>query len=440
MKRKKLFVCEKCGYTSPKWFGKCPECGEWNTAKEIISSRGGVSEISPLLPLSNIVLEKDERMETIFSELNRALNGGIVPGQVILLAGEPGVGKSTLALEIADGFSRYGNVIYLSGEESLAQLKIRSERTGIKNRDKIFVTMENDLTVLLNHIENIENLALLIVDSLQTIFIPEYDSAPGSVLQIRETTMRIIKFAKTKSIPVLLIGHVTKEGEIAGPKLIEHMVDTVIYFEGEKGTDLRILRVNKNRFGPSGEIVVFEMKEEGIFEVTNPVFVEEGELPPGNVLTCILEGTRAFVVQVQALVSKSKMMNPRRIGRGIDTNRIITVSAVMSKKFKLPFENHDIYMNVVGGIKITDPAADLAIALAMYSSLMDIPLGNLVAIGEIGLDGRVRKVYNIKRRIMNLKKYEKILIPWDEGQFEGAIRVKNLSEALKLWGGNKSDI
>jgi len=435
MKRRRVFVCEKCGYTSPKWFGRCPECGEWNTAKEmIVSSRGEVFETSPLLPLSNITSEKDERMKTGFSELDRALNGGIVPGQVILLAGEPGVGKSTLALEIADNFSEYGNVVYLSGEESLTQLKIRSKRTRIKNENKIFVSMENDLTGLFEYIEKIENLALLIVDSLQTIFIPEYDSAPGSVLQIRETTMKLIKFAKSKAIPVLLIGHVTKEGEIAGPKLVEHMVDTVIYFEGEKGTDLRIFRINKNRFGPSGEIVVFEMREDGIFEVTDPVFVEEGELPSGNVLTCILEGTRAFVVQVQALVSKSKMANPRRVGRGIDANRIITVSAVMSKKFKLPLENHDIYMNVVGGIRITDPAADLAIALAMYSSLLDIPLGNLVAIGEIGLDGRVRKVYNIKRRIINLKKYEKVLIPWDEGQFEGVIKVRDLSEALRIVG------
>ncbi|PLV58955.1 DNA repair protein RadA [Thermotoga sp. KOL6] len=431
----KKFVCSNCGYISPKWFGRCPQCGEYDTAEEVMQKKKD-REGKPSLLLNLEVAGKTslERISTGFSELDRVFKGGIIPGQVILLSGEPGIGKSTLALQLAEKFAEYGSVIYISGEESPHQLKMRADRLVLKRKENIFLSVENDVDEVIAALQD-KNVKLIIVDSLQTVFSSELGSSPGSVSQVKNVTMKAIDFAKRKNVPVLLIGHVTKEGEIAGPKLVEHMVDTVAYFEGDRRTGLRILKITKNRFGPSDEVAVFELGEKGFSQVENPSFTEEETDLPGNALTCVFEGTKPFVVQIQALVSKNKTFSPKRVCKGIDVNKVMLLIAVLSKLLKLPIEAHDVYVNVVGGLKITDPAADLAIALAIVSSYLEIPLHNTVAIGEIGLDGRVRKVYNINRRLNSLKSFGKIIAPPVEEKTERILPVRDLKEAVSLIGG-----
>ena len=411
----KKFVCSNCGYVSPKWFGRCPQCGEYDTAEEIVGEKSREGKPSLFLNLESAGEISLERITTGFSEMDRVLKGGFIPGQVLLLSGEPGIGKSTLALQLAERFAQDGSVVYISGEESPQQLKMRADRLAIKKKENILLAVENDLEELIPVLQN-EKVNFAVVDSLQTVFSSELGSSPGSVSQVKNVTMKMINFAKRKNVPILLIGHVTKEGEIAGPKLVEHMVDTVAYFEGDRRTGLRLLKITKNRFGPSDEVAVFELGEKGFVQVENPSFTENGADLPGNALTCVFEGTKPFVVQIQALVSKNKTFSPKRVCKGVDVNRVMLLIAVLSKLLKLPIETHDVYVNVVGGLRITDPAADLAIALAIVSSYLEVSLRDTVAIGEIGLDGRVRKVYNINRRLNSLKGFGKIITP----PFEGA--------------------
>ncbi|MBO8139066.1 MAG: DNA repair protein RadA [Thermosipho sp. (in: Bacteria)] len=430
-KKKTFYVCDNCGYESPKWFGKCPVCSEWNTAKEIKideSNRKANEQHSAVLLLDDASkIENNKRLSTQYEELDTLLGGGIVSGQVILLGGEPGVGKSTLALQLSEKLSSFGSVLYVSGEESVAQIGLRSNRLNISKKN-IYVTTENEIGSLLMTVRK-HNPVFVIFDSVQTIYSNSVDGVPGGVLQIRTVVEKIRRFSKDSGIPTLLIAHVNKEGNIAGPKLVEHIVDTVIYFEGEKTTDLRILRVLKNRFGPSGEIAVFQMLSSGLKELKDMIFVEDSNMP-GNVVASLFEGTRPILIQVQSLVSRDRIATARRISHGIDVRKIIILAAVISKHLNLPIDSHDIYVNVSGGLKITDPACDLAIASSILSSLFNRFLGEMVLIGEVGLDGSVRKVPNLKKRIENAKKagYEKIIIPYDNINSEGIIKIKTLKD------------
>lgn len=436
----KKFVCSNCGYSSPKWFGRCPQCGEYDSAEEaILEKKGREAHASLLLNLEEASSLSLERLSTGFSELDRILRGGLVPGQVLLLSGEPGIGKSTLALQVCEKFAERGTVVYVSGEESPQQIKMRADRLNLKNKENILLSTENDLDAVLTEMSE-KKPRFLVIDSLQTVFSSELGSSPGSVSQVKAVTMKVINFSKKRMIPAMIVGHVTKEGEIAGPKMVEHMVDTVAYFEGDRRTGLRILKVVKNRFGPSDEVAVFELEESGFKQVENPSFVEEGVELPGNVVTCVFEGTKPFVVQVQALVSKNRVFAPKRVGKGIDTSRIMLLVAVLSKVVKIPLEHHDIYVNVVGGLRITDPAADLAIALAIVSSYLELSMPGVAALGEIGLDGKVRKVYNIKRRLGALKGFKKIIVPAleVESEEESVIAVQDLREAMRILGGDFS--
>jgi DNA repair protein RadA/Sms len=434
-KKKTFYVCDNCGYESPKWFGRCPVCSEWNTAKEIkIEDRNvkaNEQHTTVLLLDDASKIENEKRLSTKYEELDTLLGGGIVSGQVILLGGEPGVGKSTLALQISEKLSTYGNVLYVTGEESIAQIGLRSNRLNI-DKKKIYVTTENEIEGLLVTIRK-HNPIFVIFDSIQTIFSNSVDGVPGGVLQIRTVVEKIRRFSKETGIPTLLIAHVNKEGNIAGPKLVEHIVDTVVYFEGDKTNDLRILRVLKNRFGPSGEIAVFQMLSSGLKELKDMVFVEESSMP-GNVIASLYEGTRPILIQVQSLVSRDRIATARRISHGIDVRKIIILAAVISKHLNLPIDSHDIYVNVSGGMKITDPACDLAIASSILSSLFNKFLGKMVLIGEVGLDGSVRKVPNLKKRIENAKKagYEKIITPYDKISGEGIIKIKTLKDLYNL--------
>lgn len=434
-KKKTFYVCDNCGYESPKWFGRCPVCSEWNTAKEIkIEDRNvkaNEQHTAVLLLDDASKIENEKRLSTKYEELDTLLGGGIVSGQVILLGGEPGVGKSTLALQISEKLSTYGNVLYVTGEESIAQIGLRSNRLNI-DKKKIYVTTENEIEGLLVTIRK-HNPIFVIFDSIQTIFSNSVDGVPGGVLQIRTVVEKIRRFSKETGIPTLLIAHVNKEGNIAGPKLVEHIVDTVVYFEGDKTNDLRILRVLKNRFGPSGEIAVFQMLSSGLKELKDMVFVEESSMP-GNVIASLYEGTRPILIQVQSLVSRDRIATARRISHGIDVRKIIILAAVISKHLNLPIDSHDIYVNVSGGMKITDPACDLAIASSILSSLFNKFLGKMVLIGEVGLDGSVRKVPNLKKRIENAKKagYEKIITPYDKISGEGIIKIKTLKDLYNL--------
>jgi DNA repair protein RadA/Sms len=434
-KKKTFYVCDNCGYESPKWFGRCPVCSEWNTAKEIkIEDRNvkaNEQHTAVLLLDDASKIENEKRLSTKYEELDTLLGGGIVSGQVILLGGEPGVGKSTLALQISEKLSTYGNVLYVTGEESIAQIGLRSNRLNI-DKKKIYVTTENEIEGLLVTIRK-HNPIFVIFDSIQTIFSNSVDGVPGGVLQIRTVVEKIRRFSKESGIPTLLIAHVNKEGNIAGPKLVEHIVDTVVYFEGDKTNDLRILRVLKNRFGPSGEIAVFQMLSSGLKELKDMVFVEESSMP-GNVIASLYEGTRPILIQVQSLVSRDRIATARRISHGIDVRKIIILAAVISKHLNLPIDSHDIYVNVSGGMKITDPACDLAIASSILSSLFNKFLGKMVLIGEVGLDGSVRKVPNLKKRIENAKKagYEKIITPYDKISGEGIIKIKTLKDLYNL--------
>jgi len=445
-KNKTVFVCSSCGYEAPKWMGKCPACNEWNSFYEekIVSSSNGSSgkkkEISKPIELNKIEGKSESKISTGFNELDRVLGGGLVNGSLILLGGEPGIGKSTLILQICNNIKTDGKVLYISGEESGEQIKLRADRLGVKNDNLLFLSETN--------IENIEenilsiNPKLVIIDSIQTMFSEDITSAPGSVSQVREITAKIMRTCKENSITTILIGHVTKDGNIAGPRVLEHMVDTVLYLEGERYFSYRMLRGVKNRFGSTNEIGMFEMQAEGLIEITDPSKVlisEREENPSGSVIIASMEGTRPLLVEFQALTTPTIYGLPRRTANGIDYNRLAVLIAVLEKKVGLNLGNQDVYLNVVSGLKINEPAIDLGIIAATVSSFKNLPIDKgVVVLGEVGLTGEIRSVNLIDKRLKEAEKlgFKKCIIPESnkkllkEDYKLDIIGVKNINEAM----------
>ena len=415
------FVCQECGYDSPSWLGKCPECGEWSSMKEIhlakdTSSRGqGLSAQTSAKPqkLHEIAYSKTSRMQTNFIELNTVLGGGIVAGSVSLIAGDPGVGKSTLLLQLALGLAGSSKkVLYVSGEESVEQIKMRAERIqkqelGGKNQgqddENLLLLSLTDTDAIVGQIEEIKP-DLVIIDSIQTIESQNTSGLSGSVAQVRYGALQFVRSAKALNIPIILVGHVTKEGMVAGPMVLSHMVDTVLFLEGEKFAKTRILRSLKNRFGPVDEVGIFIMDEEGMVDAINPeqLFLSSSDTikgkTPGSVLVSTLEGSRAFLVELQALTVATKLPMPRRVVSGIDPRRVELLLAVLQKHCHVPLDSVDVFVNVAGGIKLADPAIDLGICLAVYSSFANVPLGSVVGVAEVGLLGELRQVSGIEKR------------------------------------------
>jgi len=425
MKASTFFVCQECGYEAPQWLGKCPECGEWNTLKEFKTSKGttsfsktSISSDKTLSPkkLGEVKYEEKERLKTGFVEADGVLGGGIVPGSVVLLAGDPGIGKSTLLLQIALSLSEEktkNSILYISGEESEQQIKLRSNRISKSKKSNLLLLSITDTDKAILAIEE-HKPNLVIIDSIQTMESENLGGLSGSVGQIRYATSSFIKAAKILNIPIILVGHVTKEGMVAGPMVLSHMVDAVLFLEGEKNTGTRILRSLKNRFGPVDEVGVFIMQEEGMVEIKNPeqIFLTESQAnASGSVLTVTLEGTRAFLVEIQALAVSSRLPMPRRVASGFDYKRLELLLAVLQKHCRLPVDTMDIFVNIAGGLKLSDPAADLAVCLAVYSSLKNIPLGKTIGIAEVGLLGELRRTNMLDKRIKQAKKlgFKKIL-------------------------------
>jgi DNA repair protein RadA/Sms len=407
--KKTIFLCDECGYESVKWQGRCPSCSAWNTLRELAipdikkggrKSRLSVPDVEPV-PLGSVISGQSSRISTGIGELDRVLGGGAVKGSVVLFSGEPGIGKSTLLLQICGKLQSDVSVLYVSGEESAEQIKMRADRLGIKET-KVFVFNETDMDAVLSAVEK-HNPDLVIVDSIQTIASQNIPSVPGSVSQVRESAMELIRVAKKEGITFFLVGHVNKEGVVAGPKVLEHMVDTVLYFEGERNSTYRLLRSIKNRFGSTNEIGVFEMGESGLVEILNPsALLLEGRPASvsGTSVVAIMEGSRPLLVEVQALVGQTSFSVPRRVATGYDFNRMILLIAVLEKRMGLNFSASDAYINVVGGFRVNEPSTDLGVVLSLASSLKDKPIDpNLVAIGEIGLAGEIRSVSMLDTRI-----------------------------------------
>lgn len=447
-KIKSVFVCNECGYESAKWMGKCPACGAWNSffeEKVTKSSCGTGSDekkksVTPK-KLSEVVGTESCRISTGFKELDNVLGGGLVVGSLVLLGGEPGIGKSTLILQICDKLNTDGNILYVSGEESAEQIKIRADRLNINKNNLLFLG-ETDIDLIEESISS-TNPKLVIIDSIQTIYSDEITSAPGSVSQVREITARIMKMCKAKAITTIIIGHVTKDGNIAGPRVLEHMVDVVLYLEGERYFSYRVLRGVKNRFGSTNEIGMFEMEGIGLSEIENPSAVmisEREDNPSGSVVVASIEGTRPLLIELQALTSQTVFGLPRRTANGFDYNRLTLLIAVLEKKAGLNLGNQDVYLNVVNGIKVNEPAIDLGIILATASSYRNIPISNkLVAIGEVGLTGEVRNVNLIEKRLKEAEKlgFNICIIPESNKKYLKEkfnlkiIGVKNINEAMK---------
>ena len=408
---KTSFVCSECGWTTVKWVGRCAECQQWDTMQEASAGRGlgSTKQVAPVRlissaaakPITDVSTKPVQVWPTRVGEFDRVLGGGLVPGAVILLSGEPGVGKSTLLLEVAANAARAGSkVLYVSGEESVGQVRMRAERTGALV-DTLFLAAETDLATVLGQIEAVEP-DLLVVDSVQTVASAEIDGAAGMPSQVREVAANLIRVAKERAMPVILVGHVTKDGSIAGPRALEHLVDVVCHFEGDRQTSLRFVRSLKNRFGPTDEVGCFEMTGDGIREVPDPsgLFLSRGETPvSGTCVTVTVEGKRALIAEVQALVVKSSSPQPRRVTNGVDSSRVAMLLAVLERRAGLRVSELDVYVSTVGGVRLSEPAADLAIAVAIASAVADKPVAhNLAAFGEISLAGEIRKVSNDKAR------------------------------------------
>ncbi|MDI6872195.1 MAG: DNA repair protein RadA [Bacillota bacterium] len=451
---KAVFVCQECGHESPKWLGRCPACSAWNAfVEERASSAAGPAartlgtqkrngEARPLR-LLDARAAPEERTPTGLREFDRVLGGGIVAGAVVLVGGDPGIGKSTLLLQVMNSLgATLGPVLYISGEESAQQVRLRAERLGAVGGDLFFLA-ETDLSVIEAALAGNRPRAV-VVDSIQTVFHPDLPAAPGSVTQVRECAAALLRWGKAASVPVFLVGHVTKSGELAGPRVLEHIVDTVLYFEGERQTSFRLLRAVKNRFGPTHEVGIFEMTEAGLSEVENPSRLFLAERPPnaaGSVVIPAMEGTRPVLVEVQALVGSTNFMGtPRRLVTGADYNRVAIVLAVLEKRAGLALGSQDVYVNVVGGVRVQEPAADLGLALAVASSLRNVPVGqDTVAVGEVGLAGEVRSVARLEYRLSEAAKlgFTRAVIPATnrEGlrlpKGLAAVPVRRVEEALE---------
>lgn len=448
-KNKNIFVCQECGYESAKWMGRCSSCGNWNTfveevidrkTKEVLRSGDSSGKAEKL---KELVFESESRISSGLAELDRVLGGGIVRGGMVLFGGDPGIGKSTLLIQIAGIMSdRETKVLYVSGEESTKQIKLRADRLGIGG-ENLYILAETDLGVI-NEIAMDVKPDVMVIDSIQTMHSPNVESAPGSVSQVRETTSGLMRLSKKNEIATLIVGHVTKEGAIAGPRVLEHMVDTVLYFEGERHNTYRVLRSVKNRFGSTNEIGIFEMKEEGLVEVSNASEVMIASRPTnteGSMIVPSVEGTRPMLIEIQALVSHTPFGMPRRVVTGLDYNRVILMTAVLEKKAGIQLESSDIYVNIVGGLTLKEPALDLAIISAIVSSFREESINpKIVAVGEVGLTGEVRSVGSIDKRIKEAQKmgFEKIIIP--KSNLKGLeshggieiIGVSNVVEALNI--------
>lgn len=449
-KAKTIFVCNECGNESSKWLGKCPACNSWNSffeqkVVETKTSNLKKDKTSNIPQKLNTYTAKDTiRISTGFNELDRVLGGGLVKGSLTLLGGEPGIGKSTLILQLCDKIKGEGKVLYVSGEESAEQIKLRADRLNINNEDILFLG-ETDIDIVNQSIIDL-NPKLVIIDSIQTMYSEEITAAPGSVSQVREITAQIMRICKQNSITTIIIGHVTKDGNIAGPRVLEHMVDTVLYIEGERYFSYRILRGVKNRFGSTNEIGMFEMKEEGMCEILNPsdiLISETDENPAGSCIICCMEGTRPMLIEVQSLTTQSIFGYPKRTANGIDYNRLALLIAVLEKKAGLNLGNQDVYLNVAGGLKINEPSIDLGIVISASSSFKNIPIPkDMVIMGEVGLTGEVRRINFIEKRLREAEKlgFKTCIIPESnkkvlKDKFKlDIIGVKDVNEAMKKAG------
>lgn len=441
-------MCNECGRESPRWMGQCPACSAWNSFAEqtvrplSASQTASVNPLSVPLELSKIEAASEERWSVGIAELERVLGGGVVPGSLVLIGGEPGIGKSTLLLQLSAYFAAtHGIVAYASGEETLHQIRLRAKRMGVSG-ERLFLLSETSLDDILSHFDRLKP-ALAVVDSIQSVFLSDIDTSSGSVTQVRECTMRLMRWAKQTQTPVFITGHVTKEGAIAGPRVLEHIVDSVLYFEGEPFSSYRLLRAVKNRFGSTNEVGIFEMKEKGLAEVDNPsqLFISQRQGDSiGSAVTATLEGSRPLLVVVQALTSLTAFGLPRRTANGVDFGRLLLITAVLSRRLGLRLGNQDIIVNVTGGIKVNEPAADLALALAIASSFKDIPVAaDMAMMGEVGLSGELRAVPQLERRLAEAARlgFKRCLVP--RSGIKGAraeglelIPVSTLREAVKL--------
>ncbi len=414
-----VFVCQQCGRESLKWLGRCPDCQQWNSFVETViapvSPSRPLAPVSPPQELSQVVTPAADRAPLSLAEFNRVLGGGLVSGSLVLISGEPGIGKSTLLLQAAAAAKDRGKVVYISGEETLHQTRLRAERLGIKG-EGLYLLAETDLEVILDQIEPLSP-GLVVIDSIQTVYLPELEATPGSLTQVRESTLRLMHWAKPRAVPVFIAGHVTKDGTIAGPRVLEHIVDVVLYLEGEPFSAYRLLRSVKNRFGSTNEVGVFEMKEKGLIEVDNPsrafLSQRQGEAM-GSAVVPTLEGSRPLLVEIQALTTPTSFGLPRRTANGVDFNRLLLVTAVLTKRVGLRLGNQDIIVNVTGGIRIGEPAADLGIALAIASSFRDAAIDpGLAAVGEVGLSGELRAAPQLERRVAEAARlgFKRCLVP-----------------------------
>lgn len=446
MKKQKIkYVCTNCGHESLRWIGKCPDCDSWNSFhEEIVESKQekilAASKDVYLKNLKDISIEKEERIKTNIDEFDRVFGGGIIKGSVVLIGGDPGIGKSTLMLQAAAKMKC--KVLYVTGEESLMQIKLRANRLNIKN-DNLLLLSETDLNVMLSVIKN-EAPSVVIIDSIQTTYDSRMENAAGTVTQIRESTARLMEDAKKNNYSAIIIGHITKEGTIAGPKILEHIVDAVIQFEGDANNYFRILRAQKNRFGSTNEIGIFEMHEEGLKEVTNPseIFLSErSKNIPGSSISATIEGTRPLLVEIQALVTPTHFGNPQRVASGFDYRRLSILLAVLEKRCGHKLSAHNVFLNIAGGIKIFEPAVDLAVCCSIASSLLDrVCDNNSAMVGEVGLSGEIRNVNHLERRIQEAEKlgFKRIFVPSgfnsskkDKSEIK-IIRIENLNEAIQL--------
>ena len=454
-----VFLCADCGNESPKWFGKCPHCGAWNSAREgpgtrreASGGRGGRAglragytgtaggpEAAPVL-IDQIETGAEDRWPSGIGELDRVLGGGLVPGSLVLIGGDPGIGKSTLALQLAAALARNGRtVLYVTGEESPRQARMRAERIALQDASqRLWIHSEVDLEAIAGEVEKLKP-SFLVVDSIQTLLLGALDAAPGSVSQVRECGLFLLRLAKDRGLPVLVIGHVTKDGAVAGPRTLEHMVDAVLYLEGERHHEYRILSAAKNRFGSTHEIGVFEMRGDGLAEVENPserLLQDRGDSVPGSAVVAAIEGSRPLLVEVQALVAPTHFANPQRVAQGVDPRRLAVVGAVLEKRAGLSLAGADVFVNVAGGIRLDEPASDLALALALASSFRDRPLRpDLVAVGEIGLGGELRPVPQLERRLAEARRlgFRAAVVPKrsaPEGE-RGVIAAATLREAIE---------